>query len=112
MQDREEKEDYTEYFDCQCNCTEHVLRFIYMGAFKDEEPELYLDIFLDNRTFLRRLWVGVKYIFGRKSSYGHFDNWTMKVEDAKKFRNMVDRFEKETKEFNEKEERERNEKRL
>ena len=90
----------TEYFDCQCACAEHVLRFIYCKAFKDEEPQLYLDIFLGQyRNFFQRTWLALKYVFGYKCKYGHFDNWIFKLEDAQRLRDMVNRYEKETEEF-------------
>lgn len=93
--------DYTEYFDCECACSEHVLRFIYMGAYKDiEPPQLYLDLFLYHyHNFFQRIWIAIKYIFGYKCKYGHFDNWIIDVKDAQRFRDMVNRYEKETEEF-------------
>jgi len=95
-----DKEDYTEYFDCQCSCSEHVIRFMYMGAYGGDEPSLYFDIFLGQHMgFFKRVWVAIKYIFGYKCKYGHFDNWLFKLEDAQRLRAMVDRYEKETEEF-------------
>ena len=97
---KEDKEDFAEHFDCQCSSCEHTIRFMYMGAFKDDEPSLWLDIFLEqHRRFFKRVWVAIKYVFGYKCRYGHFGNWLFKLEDAQRLRAMVDRYEKEMEEF-------------
>ena len=89
-----ENEIITEYYDCQCACSEHVLRLVYMEGSESEPPELYTDIFLYNPdSILKRIWMGIKYIFGFKCQYGHFDNWMMKAEDAKRLRELLERYE-------------------
>ena len=95
-----ENEDYTEYFDCECSSSEHVLRFMYMGAYLTDEPSLWTDVFLGQyRNFFQRVWVAIKYVFGYRCRYGHFDNWLFKLEDAQKLRDMVNRYEKDMEEF-------------
>lgn len=69
----------THYFDCKCSSSEHTLRFVYDPL----ENEIYTEVFLDqNRGFFKRIWVAIKYIFGYKCQYGHFDCWLMKEEDC------------------------------
>ena len=87
--------DGTEYFECQCGSDEHTLKFI-LDLDENAEPripELYTSVFLNHyQTWYKRLWVGIKYIFGYKSKYGHWDCFTMKHEDADRLINMVTRF--------------------
>ena len=55
---------------CDCHSSEHTLRFIY----DEEDKELYTEVYLyQHFSFLKRIYVAVKYIFGYTSKYGHFD---------------------------------------
>ena len=73
----------TNYFDCSCSSADHTIRFILDNDV--DYPELYLEVQLNQyRNFWRRLWVGLKYIFGYESRYGHWDCWDIRKEDATK----------------------------
>lgn len=94
-----------EFFVCGCGSDEHTLRFIYIGTDGgkyDDMPDLYTSVFLnDYRSFFKRLLVGIKYIFGYKCKYGHWDTFTLAgVEDAKRLRDTLDLYIKETEEWN------------
>lgn len=55
---------------CVCETPEHTLRFMY----DEEEKELYTEVYLNQyRSFFKRVWVAVKYVFGYTSKYGHWD---------------------------------------
>lgn len=82
------RENQTEYFECSCFHSEHTFRL----HFNLEEKEVYLDIFLANRGFFRRLVDGVKYIFGYKSRFGHFDEVILKTEDVARIGMLCDQF--------------------
>lgn len=83
--------DGSYFFECQCESDEHTLRFTLDKEYP--EPEIYVSIFLDQyHTWYERVWVAIKYIFGYKCKYGHFNTWSMKPEDATKLRDMCNDF--------------------
>jgi len=91
---KELEEDRTYHFDCQCSSPEHIIRFVYSPPFKDDGPEIYTEVQLcQPRNFFEKIWVALKYIFGYKCKYGHWDCWIMKSEDLSRFKDMLDRFE-------------------
>lgn len=79
------------YFDCICSSPEHTLRFVLNK--QPSEPELYVEVYLHERSFLSRLWYGLKYIFGYKSRYGAWDCWTLRSEDIGRMRNLLNVYE-------------------
>jgi hypothetical protein len=69
------------YLPCECASSEHAIVFV----LDKENKELWLEIHLN--TYLpwwKRVWSAIKYIFGYKSEYGHFDCWMMRPDDANK----------------------------
>jgi hypothetical protein len=55
---------------CSCNSPEHILVF----NLNKEDKEIYTSVFLHQyRSFYERTLVAVKYVFGYKSKYGHWD---------------------------------------
>jgi hypothetical protein len=65
------------FFECDCYSEEHTLKFNY----SPEDREVYCTIFLDNPCFWKRIWRGIKYIFGYKSRYGDFYSWCLQEKD-------------------------------
>jgi hypothetical protein len=55
------------YLECSCSSPEHTIRFA------RDEDFLYMTFFLENGSWPRRLLTAIKYVFGHKSNYGHFD---------------------------------------
>ena len=50
-----------EYIECECGTPEHNLRF----TWDPEWEELFVEVFLSGHYgFFKRLWFGIKYIFG------------------------------------------------
>ena len=39
--------------------------------------------------FLKRVWSAIKYIFGYRSKYGHFDEFIFNKEDSDKLQKIV-----------------------
>lgn len=79
---------------CQCHSTDHQLIFLY-DEDKDEngnitDKTVYIHIHLDKHSFWKRLFYGMKYIFGYKSRYGAFDEFIIKPEDANKFEKVTE----------------------
>ncbi len=81
--------DGSHYFECMCGSDEHTIRFI----LDNEDGDLYTSIFLNqHRPWWKVLWVGIRYIFGYKCKYGHWDCWVLDPEDAVRLRDMCDEF--------------------
>lgn len=58
------------YTECDCGSDEHVIRF----TFDEDDGDLYMSVFLNQyQSWWQRIWIAVKYVFGYKSKYGHFD---------------------------------------
>ena len=75
---------------CDCNSCEHQI----IIEHDKEDNLLYCNIFLIKRNFWNRLKIGLKYILGYKSKYGHFDEFIFKAEHANKLRELADLLEK------------------
>ena len=77
-----------QYFECACHSTEHTLRFMW----DDEDNSIYTEVFLNQyHNFFQRLWTAVKYVFGYKCQYGHFDCFIMQPKDTARLRQMLDK---------------------
>lgn len=88
--------DREEHFRCACHSPEHTIVF---DVDKDEMsdydpfPEMYLHVHLhQHRSIFKRIWVAIKYVFGYKCKYGHWDCWVLRSEDAERMRDMLDEF--------------------
>jgi hypothetical protein len=78
------------FFECRCGTDEHTVRFVFDD---DDPPEVYLSIYLNQyRNIFKRIWVAVKYIFGYKCKYGHWDNWILDQNDANRMKGMLNQF--------------------
>lgn len=76
----------TKYFECQCHTPEHTIHFTI-----DDDGEVYASVFLHQyRSFYHRLWIAVKYVFGYKCQFGHWDNTVFKSEDLTKLKEVVE----------------------
>ena len=74
---------------CTCGMVEHSWFFqMDMG----DHDELYMTTFLATRPFFTRLKNAIKYIFGYKCVYGHFDETIIYVEEAKKLVSFLNEF--------------------
>ncbi len=63
---------------------EHVLRF------ELDDHDLYTSVFLcQYRSFFKRVWVAVKYVFGYKCKHGHWDCTMLRPEDADRLIGML-----------------------
>jgi hypothetical protein len=77
------------YLECDCNCTEHTLRFTRYFGLDDFDRYLEVDIYLVHyMSFLRRAWHGIRYIFGYKCKYGAFDNVLLNKKSVEKLRDL------------------------
>jgi len=82
-----------EYLECSCTSAEHLLRFTFDdGSGDDCCPEIYVDVQLNHfRGFWKRLWLGIKYIFGYECRYGHWDESLLLGDQVRQLRTMCDK---------------------
>lgn len=75
-----------ELFICQCNNTEHQLIFSYFP----DDHDVFVSVHLTPELNIwKRIWIAIKYIFGYKCCYGHFDEFIFKKSDAGKLQKVV-----------------------
>lgn len=65
------------YVECSCRSPEHLLQF------DRDEDFVYVYVLLNNENFFKRIWLGLKYIFGYKCRYGNFDEILLSRESVK-----------------------------
>jgi hypothetical protein len=87
--------DGSEFFECSCYSDEHTLRI--MLDDDPDYPELYTSVFLNNYNtgflgFFKRVWIAIKYVFGYKSKYGHWDCFNLRRGDADRLIATVEKF--------------------
>jgi predicted RNA-binding protein with PIN domain len=71
---------------CSCSSCEHTIRY----TCDPEEAEVYIEVYLNQyRNSLKRIIVAIKYIFGYKSRYGHWDTTLMDKEEIEALRNFL-----------------------
>lgn len=73
---------------CECGSVEHqiVLRGV------DGDDSLYAYVHLTKLPLFRRIWHGIKYIFGYRCKYGDFDEVIISKSDCRKFEKIVEFF--------------------
>lgn len=75
-----------EYMECRCMSTEHLFKF-YIDI---EDASVCLEVHLANwLPWYKRIWRGIKYVFGYKSKFGDFDTTIMKDEDINKLIDLL-----------------------
>ena len=80
----------SEYIECSCSTPEHTIRFIYEEDVHIKDT-VYLCVFLQHFPFFKRIWIAIKYIFGYKCIYGHFDEAVLNKEGIDKLRNFLEK---------------------
>lgn len=80
-----------EFFVCECGSDEHTLRFTYdEDETENDLKEIYTSVYLNqHRSFFKRLWVAIRYVFGYKCKYGHWDCFVLRREDAERMIRML-----------------------
>lgn len=71
---------------CACENVEHqvIIRTV------EGWEEVAVAIHLKHLPFHKRLWHGIKYIFGHKSKYGDFDEIIIAPKDVDKIKKVVE----------------------
>ena len=77
------------FLQCTCHSDEHTLRW------DIEDDELYASVFLHQyRNIFSRIWVAIKYVFGYKCKYGHWDCFTLRPSDVAKMMLLLEEYDK------------------
>lgn len=75
-------------FFCSCHSDEHMFKLSY----DPDEAELFLSVYLyQGRNFFKRVWEALKYIFGQKARWGHWETIIVKDRDVERMKAIVDR---------------------
>lgn len=75
----------TQILTCECHSTEHQIVINY-----DEEDNIvFCHIHLVKYGFFKRLVLGVRYIFGYKCRFGHWDEFIFSNKDVNKLEEIV-----------------------
>jgi len=79
---------------CSCHSAEHVVHWNYdpaqriksdQGNEYDWPSEVWFEICVSwNQSFFKRCWNAVRYVFGHRSVYGHFDCFVLEKPEARK----------------------------
>ena len=75
----------TEYLECACHSPEHTLKFIL-------DEDLYVSVFLQEHPWHERLVSAVKYLFGYKCRYGHFEEIIVDKRDCDRIISILEEF--------------------
>lgn len=79
------------HFECACHSDEHTL--VITLDEDDDGPEIYTSVFLtDWPCFWKRAYEAVRYVFGHKSKFGHFDTFTFRPRDVREMMKLMDRY--------------------
>jgi hypothetical protein len=112
----------TEWFQCICHEDEHTLKFSLLDLPEEKNIEFFATIYLNNEfstvhgldwlpgpifrlldwaLFVpaRKFWVCVKYFFGYKCKYGHWDVWQLQPEEVDKMIEMLKAFKEKKAEY-------------
>jgi hypothetical protein len=78
-------------FECICHSPEHTLKVEYDADMKNLVFSVHLNQY---RNIFKRIWTGIKYIFGYKCKFGQWDIFEMQNQDIPKFKRILELIEK------------------
>lgn len=70
---------------CQCGDVEHCA----IISYDPDDKEVYINVLLNKLPFWKRFIVGIKYICGKQSKYGYFDELIVSRTDWRKFKKIA-----------------------
>lgn len=79
------------YLECACCSNEHLVKLIYDDGTHDI-PFLAMYVQLIQEPWYKRIWKGIKYIFGHQCVYGHWDEFIFDEKTALKFKFLLTRY--------------------
>jgi hypothetical protein len=93
MEDKMIQYNTTEHFECECSSDEHTLKFTLDELTGDiADLEIWTSVFLNQGGFWQRLRTAIKYLFGYKCKYGHFDCFIMRPVDVNRMMNLLQKY--------------------
>ena len=70
---------------CSCMCPEHNIIYT-----KDlDDPEVWLHYALERKVWYKRIWLGIKYIFGFRSRFGMYGEMLITGANVDKLEDIV-----------------------
>lgn len=77
-------------FLCSCgDVADQILMNYWTDYENDSYPCVYASFHLNTLPFFKRLWLGIKYIFGYRSKYGDFGEVILKPSDYTKMQEVA-----------------------
>jgi len=78
---------------CSCGSPEHQFILTYWPGYGGDEDELYMEPHLITwENIFRRLWTAIRYVFGYRCKYGHWDCVLISKDKAQEMRGFLDEF--------------------
>jgi hypothetical protein len=74
---------------CDCSSNEHQIIITKFTDETDIDVEVYGCVHLKRLPFLKRLHLGIGYIFGRKSKYGNFEEFIFNESHIPQLENII-----------------------
>lgn len=72
---------------CECSSAEHQMVLRYDDD-KNLGRQVFVEIHLVPLAWYKRLWLGIKYIFGYKCCYGNFEEMILSPKHARQIYNL------------------------
>ena len=74
------------FIECECHSEEHTLKY----SIDIEDQTIYTSVFLDQwQPWYGRAWTALRYLFGYKCKFGHFDCTLMGPEKINQLKNLI-----------------------
>ena len=77
----------SEFILCSCNSLEHQIALCY----DDEYNVVYCNIHLVKKSFFKRLWHAIKYVFGYKCKFGAWDEFIIDNHNVNSFKKVLNK---------------------
>lgn len=78
---------------CDCEQPEHQVIVRYDKVDDDQWPaELFFSVHLTKKPFWQRVAYSIRYILGRQSKYGAFDEVIVSPDEAKRLKNHIEEY--------------------
>ena len=84
------KPEIQELFICDCGDTSHQF-IISADSESSDDHCIYVSVHLNREhNIFKRMWTALKYIFGRRSTFGDFNEVIINPEDSDRLQHIVD----------------------
>lgn len=81
-----------EFFVCECSDITHQMLYTDFPNADGSYDVAYLEIHMaQSEPWYKRIWIAIKYVFGYRTKYGHWDTILFKDADLIRFRNALNK---------------------